>query len=155
MERETGDRLLCDIPLFRKTLAKQFCDYRANMLLTYFTVYLLGLSENPMTSRRHPTLAPRSMEQIVALLRLLTPVTKALTAKASISGLQEAIEALGGVGYLENEETQIMNIARLFRDANGKLHPSIRRNSLLIVYPSLEHLGRHDRRNGNGHGQSA
>ena len=95
------------------------------MLLTYFTVYLLGLSENPEISFRHSSLAPRSTEHTVALLRLLTPVTKALTAKASISGLQEAIEALGGVGYLENEETQVMNIARLFRDNNGKLHPPI------------------------------
>ena len=41
-----------------------------------------------------------------------------MTAKASISGLQECIEALGGVGYLENEESQHINVARLYRDVN-------------------------------------
>ena len=52
------------------------------------------------------------------LSRLLTPALKALTAKASISGLQECIEALGGVGYLDNEESQHINVSRLYRDAN-------------------------------------
>ena len=50
--------------------------------------------------------------------RILTPALKALTAKASISGLQECIESIGGVGYLENEESQHINVARLYRDAN-------------------------------------
>jgi hypothetical protein len=50
--------------------------------------------------------------------RILTPVLKALTAKAAINGLQECIESLGGVGYLENEESQHINVARLYRDAN-------------------------------------
>ena len=122
LERRAGDRLLCDIPLFRKSLAKQYQEYRANVLLAYFIVYLLGESENqgePSATVSSSPLAPRSKQQAQVLLRLLTPVTKALTAKASISGLQEAIEALGGVGYLENEESQIINIARLFRDTNG------------------------------------
>lgn len=51
------------------------------------------------------------------LLRVLTPVAKALTAKAAIAGLAECMESLGGVGYLENED-MMFNIARLFRDAN-------------------------------------
>jgi hypothetical protein len=49
---------------------------------------------------------------------VLTPALKALTAKASISGLQECMEALGGIGYLENEESQHINVARLYRDVN-------------------------------------
>ena len=49
---------------------------------------------------------------------VLTPCLKAVTARASISGLQECMEALGGVGYLENEESQHINVARLYRDVN-------------------------------------
>lgn len=43
---------------------------------------------------------------------------KAVTAKASIAGLQECREALGGVGYLENEDSQHINVARVYRDCN-------------------------------------
>src|SRR4051812_17867053 len=50
--------------------------------------------------------------------RILTPPLKALTGKAAISGLQECMESLGGIGYLENEESQHINIARLYRDVN-------------------------------------
>ena len=115
--RSTSNRLLSDIPLFRKTLARQYQAYRANLLLVFFVVHLLGLAENT-TSMASTIWQPISPDQTRNLLRLLTPITKAVTAKASISGLQEAMETLGGVGYLENEESQSINIARIFRDAN-------------------------------------
>ena len=115
--RRAGNRLLSEFPLFRKTLAKQFMAYRANALLAFFVVHLLGLTENP---NGPPSLLSKSLstKQRRDLLRLLTPVAKGTTAKASIAGLQEAMEALGGVGYLENEESQSINVARIFRDAN-------------------------------------
>ena len=65
-------------------------------------------------------LKPQSLQENNILLRVLTPVVKGLTAKSCIAGLQECMEALGGVGYLENEEGQEFNIARIYRDANGK-----------------------------------
>lgn len=40
---------------------------------------------------------------------------KAYTAKRSLAGISECMEAIGGVGYLENEPE--LNIARLERDA--------------------------------------
>ena len=51
------------------------------------------------------------------LLRLLTPALKGVCSKTAIAGLQECMECMGGVGYLENEDMQY-NIARLYRDAN-------------------------------------
>jgi hypothetical protein len=43
---------------------------------------------------------------------------KAYTAKNAIYGVQECMESLGGVGYMENVENPEMNIARIFRDTN-------------------------------------
>jgi hypothetical protein len=57
-----------------------------------------------------------SLAEATALMRLFTPVAKAVCSKRAIIGLQECMESLGGVGYLEDE--QEFNVARLFRDAN-------------------------------------
>lgn len=118
--REASGKLLAEVPAHVRTMATQHVNYRANMHLTFFIVALLGLSEQPTTS---PTsgysvllmLSSRGAAEL--LLRVLTPVAKALTAKAAIAGLAECMESLGGVGYLENED-MMFNVARLFRDAN-------------------------------------
>jgi hypothetical protein len=56
----------------------------------------------------------------VLLLRVLTPVIKALTAKSAIAGLAGCMESLGGVGYIDSSSPLDIgaNIARLYRDAN-------------------------------------
>lgn len=118
--RKAGGKPLAEVPAHVRTMATQHVDYRANMHLTFFTVALLGLSEQPTASRSsvvRNSIMPSSQENVQLLLRVLTPVTKALTAKAAIAGLAECMESLGGVGYLENED-MAFNIARLFRDAN-------------------------------------
>jgi len=111
-----------DVPAHVKGLAQQHVDYRANMLLVYFNVALLGLVEHSASSQPPgPTspsrLVPASLSDASQLLRILTPTLKALTALTSIHGLRHCMESLGGVGYLENEDPEL-NIARLFRDAN-------------------------------------
>lgn len=52
-----------------------------------------------------------------ARLRLLTPVAKLLTARQAVTGVSEALEALGGAGYLEESglpalwrDTQVLSI---------------------------------------------
>ena len=109
-------------------MARQQVKYAAFMHLTFFTVLLLGIAENESSSSSTPpsnvsSLMSTPIQQLLPepisaplLLRLLTPVIKGLTAKASIAGLNECMESLGGVGYLENEDVEL-NIARLFRDA--------------------------------------
>ena len=131
--RTLGDgTLLRDVPLFAKTIAGVAAMYRADMLLTYFVASLLGASEDRSSDAVAPPqdytkaepawsgdkMRPASPETAAMLVRVLTPVVKARTAKHAIAGLQECMEALGGVGYLENEERQEINIARLLRDAH-------------------------------------
>ncbi|TAQ88141.1 hypothetical protein B7494_g3530 [Chlorociboria aeruginascens] len=117
-------KTLKDVALHVRTLADITLSYRANMLFTFFTIYCLGISEqdNPsattLPSIASDRLWPRNLGDHRLMLRLLTPALKALTAKASIAGLQECMESLGGIGYLDNEESQHINVSRLYRDAN-------------------------------------
>ncbi|OBT91975.1 hypothetical protein VE01_09961 [Pseudogymnoascus verrucosus] len=125
--RNIGGKRLVHIPAHVMTMAEQEVEYRGYMQLTFFTVLLLGISEqgsSNASSERAPAMAHGSLAKITPsfedarlLLRVLTPVIKSLTAKAAIAGLSECMESLGGVGYLENDEMQF-NIARLFRDAS-------------------------------------
>ena len=117
--RVTSGRLLIDTPAHVRNLAREHVKYRAQMHLTFFLVALLGRVEGKGESQQTDAsvLFPKSKEDVPHLLRLLTPLAKAQTALASINGLRECMESLGGVGFLENEDT-IMNVARLFRDSN-------------------------------------
>lgn len=112
--RKARGQLLMDLPAHVHTLAEQHVEYHAMMHLTFYTVALLGLAEHPLATSSSRLLPKDSIPHI---LRLLTPLTKLLTAKAAIAGLQECMESLGGVGYLENKDPS-MNIARLYRGAN-------------------------------------
>ena len=119
--RQVGKRALCNIPAHIKTMAKAHVEYRANLHITAFVVALQGLSEQSPNATKD-TAADEShvippLEDANHILRLLTPVVKGLTPKAAITGLQECMESLGGVDYLENDEPDF-NIARLYRDAN-------------------------------------
>ena len=94
------------------------------MHLTFFVVALLGIAEQSASSQPSVSLAVAFMpkeQAATSLLRVLTPITKALTAKAAISGLAECMESLGGVGYIDSISPPDIetNIARLYRDTNG------------------------------------
>lgn len=124
---KSGRQRLIDTPAHVATLAKQIIEYRGWLMLTFATVSMLG--EEEWAEAGHKINGPeqpktkacllKDRKRLSAILRLLTPVAKALTAKASIAGLQECMESLGGVGYLENNESDSsLNIARLYRDSN-------------------------------------
>lgn len=122
-----GGRLLTDIPAHMHTLASQHIEYRAYILLNFFVISMLGKVEPPpppaalagsTLPAEHETLSPEDQRKYTHLLRLLTPIAKALTSKAAILGLAESMESLGGVGYLDSPDDQAFNIARLFRDTN-------------------------------------
>jgi hypothetical protein len=119
--RKVEGKLLMDNEAHVKTMAGNHVNYAGHMNLGFFTVWLLGISEHPkafekMKPKVEDDCFVKDVDQANALLRLLTPVAKAQCSKAAIMGLQECMESLGGVGYLEDE--QEFNIARLFRDAN-------------------------------------
>lgn len=92
---------LIDQPLHLETLAGLQAELEAMFHLTYFAIELLGAAE-------HGKLDEHSQH----LLRLLTPIVKLNTAKASVSGLSEIVECFGGAGYVEDT-----GIPTLLRDA--------------------------------------
>ncbi|KAE8377945.1 acyl-CoA dehydrogenase/oxidase [Aspergillus bertholletiae] len=125
--RVVGRRPLWERTAFMRNLARMHVEYRANVLFNLFIAALLGVTEQDTIAafnscQRSPSdlgLTPGLQDIPMAeyLLRLLTPTLKGHCSKTSIAGLQECMECLGGVGYLENEDMQF-NIARLYRDAN-------------------------------------
>lgn len=106
-----GGTLLMNMPAHVKTMANNVVDYTAMMHLGFVTVSALGCVE-----QKEVQFPFKSIDEATALSRLLTPVAKAMCSKKAISGLQECMESLGGIGYMEDE--QRYNIARLYRDAN-------------------------------------
>lgn len=90
---------------------------RACTHLAFFSAHLLELTE-AMSPEPYPeeiTHIRTSPASAPKLLRIITPLAKALTAKAALKVISESVEAMGGIGYLENEEP--LNVARLLRDA--------------------------------------
>ena len=121
VRKVAGGKLLADVKQHVAWMADEMVRYHAAMHLTYFAVALLGASEQGSTvvqSTRARELIPKSIEGQDLLLRILTPMMKAQTALASIHGLRVCMESLGGLGYLENNDDPVLNIARLYRDAN-------------------------------------
>lgn len=110
---------LVETPLHVRTLAKVSAEYRGLMLLTFFTSYVLGLSEHDTPRDSLPqVLASVTPQQrlIVPLLRVLTQLTKAYVCKAAVPLVYSCMECLGGLGYMLNEEQEYLNLARIFRD---------------------------------------
>lgn len=109
-------------PLHMRTLATITGEYHSMMLLTFFTIYVMGLEESRgkrRTAQGSPfgsKLAPPE-EHVTPLLRVLSSLHKAYCCENTIPQLYGCMEALGGVGYLVNSETEHVNVARIFRDA--------------------------------------
>jgi alkylation response protein AidB-like acyl-CoA dehydrogenase len=78
-------------PLHRETLASLQVEYEAALALTFDCARLLGRVES----------AEASADERAAL-RLLTPLAKALTARQAVASASEALEGLGGAGYVED-----------------------------------------------------
>ncbi|KAF5360155.1 hypothetical protein D9758_011369 [Tetrapyrgos nigripes] len=93
--------LLQDMPLHVANLAYITLVYRALTHMTFHTVNLLGKSELKIAT-----------EGEEARLRLMTPMIKAYAAHKVPPAIEEAMAALGGLGYMEE-----VGIGRLLRDA--------------------------------------
>ena len=124
--RKVGRRPLWEKAAYMRAVGSMHVEYRGLLFFTLFVAAVLGVAEQDLTAAFEGRGKPAAVQstQIIPhpedaehLLRLLTPAVKGITAKASISGLSECMECLGGVGYLENEDAHF-NIARLYRDAN-------------------------------------
>ena len=117
--RKSREKYLADIPAYVKSLANEHVKYRAHMHLTFLAAALLGAFESRCTAVKggfEASMLPQDPNDVDLFLRLLTPVAKAQVALASIAGVRFCMEALGGIGYLENHENPLWNVSRLFRD---------------------------------------
>jgi alkylation response protein AidB-like acyl-CoA dehydrogenase len=105
-ERRAFGASLSDLPLHVETLAELEAQTRAAFLLAFELVALMGRQESNELE-----------DDQAALLRLLTPISKLLTAKQAVACVSEGIEAFGGAGYVEDtgvpmllRDTQVLPI---------------------------------------------
>jgi acyl-CoA dehydrogenase len=99
--RRAFGALLSDKPLHTDTLAAMQAEAEAAFHLVFEAVALLGREE-----------AGSIHDEERALLRLLQPITKLVTAKQAVSVMSETLEAFGGAGYVEDTGLPV-----LLRDA--------------------------------------
>jgi alkylation response protein AidB-like acyl-CoA dehydrogenase len=99
--RRAFGRPLAELPAHRDTLAGLAAEHAGGLLLVLEAARLWGLDE---LGRASP--AER------ATLRLLTPLVKLFTAKQAVAHASEALECMGGAGYVEDT-----GLPRLLRDA--------------------------------------
>lgn len=92
---------LVELPLHADTLAMLEAETQAAFMLAFEVVGLLGRKE-----------ASEITDTQRALLRLLTPIVKLMTAKQAVAVLSEVIECFGGAGYVEDTGLPV-----LLRDA--------------------------------------
>jgi len=85
-----GKRLLQDVPIHLAQLASINILYRSLTHFTFGVVSLLGKADCNMAT-------PDELKR----LRILTPVVKAYCAEKATAAMEEAMTALGGAGYME------------------------------------------------------
>lgn len=100
-KREAFGQLIAKLPLMTRTLADLILEQRAAFLFVFEAVRLLDLVESGLGGSSE-----------AAQVRLLTPLIKYHTARMAVWSASEAMEVLGGNGYIEEYVT-----ARLLRDA--------------------------------------
>jgi alkylation response protein AidB-like acyl-CoA dehydrogenase len=99
--RQAFGRPLIEQPLHAQTLADMQAEFEGAFALAFEVAHLLGRVEHG---------AVQSHE--VALLRLLTPLSKLWTGKLAVKLCSEALECFGGAGYIEDT-----GLPQLLRDA--------------------------------------
>lgn len=119
--RKVRGGLLQDNPVHLRWMAGETVKYWAAAHFVFFGVALQGTGEQGWERTAKGTAArnliPQDKAKSAALLRLVTPILKAQVSVASVHGLRECMECLGGVGYCENnEDGGLMNIAKVYRD---------------------------------------
>ena len=105
-QRRAFGSMLSELPLHIDTLAGLEAETRGAFLLAFELVELMGRQE-----------AGELNDEQRALMRLLTPIAKLLTAKQAVAVVSECIEAFGGAGYVEDtglpallRDTQVLPI---------------------------------------------
>jgi alkylation response protein AidB-like acyl-CoA dehydrogenase len=97
--REAFGRPVIEFPLVQETLADLEAEHAAAMLMTFEAVDALRLAD-------------AGDGEAAKRLRILTPIVKAVTGKLAVPCVSEAMELIGGNGYIEESP-----MPRLLRDA--------------------------------------
>nr|WP_298721622.1 acyl-CoA dehydrogenase family protein [uncultured Steroidobacter sp.] len=100
-QRRAFGAKLAELPLHVDTLAGLEAETRGAFLLAFELVELMGRQEAGEIDAAQK-----------ALLRVITPIAKLLTARQAVSVVSECIEAFGGAGYVEDT-----GLPLLLRDA--------------------------------------
>ncbi|KAH7371939.1 hypothetical protein BKA66DRAFT_423460 [Pyrenochaeta sp. MPI-SDFR-AT-0127] len=119
--RQVRGGLLQDNPAHLTWMAEETVKYWASAQFVFVGVAMQGALEQDwekmVASTKAAKLVPQDKTVVAELLRLLLPVMKAQISVASVNGLRQCMECLGGVGYCENtEDGGLMNIAKVYRD---------------------------------------
>lgn len=119
--RKVRGGLLQNNPAHLQWMAQETIKYHAAAHFAFFGVALQGALEQShaaaVDNTKASSLIPSDKTEIALLLRLLLPVMKAQISVASVHGLRQCMECLGGVGYCENnEDGGLLNIAKIYRD---------------------------------------
>ncbi len=113
-KREAFGKPLAELPLHRETLADLEADRAAASCALLSTIDLLGRVEHGVEHDVDHGVdheLESSDENDRAALRLLTPLIKLGTARDAVAVVSEALEAIGGAGYIEDT-----GIPQLLRD---------------------------------------
>eukprot|EP01119_Soliformovum_irregulare_P016668 TRINITY_DN4863_c0_g1_i2.p1 TRINITY_DN4863_c0_g1~~TRINITY_DN4863_c0_g1_i2.p1 ORF type:complete len:487 (+),score=136.83 TRINITY_DN4863_c0_g1_i2:336-1796(+) len=100
--RKVFGKFLCDQPLHVTTLSRLEVTFRGCL---YFLLDVLGILGKLEVQ------VEKSNFQDEFMLRILTPLLKLYLGKESVAVMSECLEALGGLGYMEDTD-----LPRLFRD---------------------------------------
>jgi alkylation response protein AidB-like acyl-CoA dehydrogenase len=119
--RKVRGDLLQSNPHHVRWMADVTVNYWAATHLVFFCAALQGSLEQDWKTVTRNTkaagLIPKDRNVAALLTRLLMPVMKAQVSVASVHGLRQCMECLGGVGYCENnEDGGLLNIAKIYRD---------------------------------------
>ena len=98
-ERQVFGRPIIEWPLAQETFFDIEAEQVAALLLTFETVEMLCRAD-------------QGDEEAAKMLRILTPIVKAVTGKLAVPCVSEAMELVGGNGYIEENP-----MPRLLRDA--------------------------------------
>lgn len=90
-KRSAFGKKIAEHPLHAETLAQLVVEFEGNFMLTFHLAELLGRDE----------LGQATPEES-AMLRMLTPIAKLYTAKSCMAITSEAMECIGGAGYIED-----------------------------------------------------
>ncbi|KAF1825529.1 acyl-CoA dehydrogenase [Dissoconium aciculare CBS 342.82] len=112
-----GGQPLMNTPAHVRSMAIQHVEYRGQTMIVYFITYLLGITEHSSSTSQPNSPLLENSAWTAPLLRILTPVVKAMSAAAAVDGLRACMESMGGLGYLENEDVEL-NVAKIYRDTN-------------------------------------